>query len=373
MAAGLALAAWAGPMAPGTAIAQTPRPSASLQTRNVVLIVTDGLRWQELFGGAEAALLTRQPGGVSDTAAMRRAFWRETPAERRAALFPFLWGTVASRGQLHGNPEAGSEARTVNPLKFSYPGYNEILTGAYDPRIDSNGYPPNPNVTVFEWIARQPGFGGRVAAVATWDAFRRIFNAERAGIPVFDGWTPPFGTASNRSERQATIDDFYRTTTRLWGDNAFDALMHQTAKEVIRRDRPRLLFLGYGETDEWAHAGRYDMLLQSARSVDGYVAELWTMLQGMPEYRDRTTFIITTDHGRGDGPSRWKDHGEDVDGADRIWMAILGPDTPPRGDRVRTARVTQAQVAATVAALLGFDWPAVARGAAPPIREAFSP
>ncbi|MFN9577093.1 MAG: alkaline phosphatase family protein [Gemmatimonadota bacterium] len=348
------------------------RPSV-LRTRNVVLIVTDGLRWQELFGGADATLLTRQAGGVADTADLRRRFWRESAAERRAALFPFVWRTIATEGQLYGNPEAGRDARTQNPLKFSYPGYNELLTGAYDPRITSNDHPPNPNVTVFEWIARQPGFRGRVAAVATWSAYRRIFNRERAGIPVHDGWDAPFATAPQRTGRQAMLDELYRTSTRLWPDNATDALMHATAKELIRRDRPRLLFLGYGETDEWAHAGRYDLLLQSAHAVDGYLADLWALMQRDPGYRGRTTFVVTTDHGRGDGPARWKDHGEDVDGADRIWMAILGPDTPPRGDRVRSVRVTQAQVAATVAALLGLDWPAASPGAAPPVREALSP
>jgi hypothetical protein len=350
----------------GTALAAQAAP---LKTRNVVVVVSDGLRWQEVFTGAEAALISRIPGGVSDTAGMRREFWRDDVGARRTALFPFLWGTVFREGQLYGNPATGSDARTQNPLKFSYPGYNEILTGAYDPRIDSNDYPPNPNTTVFEWIHRQPGFQGRVAAVATWSAFRRIFNTQRAGIPVYDGWDPPFATARVRTPAQAMLDNLYRTTTRLWGDNAFDALAHATAREVIIRDTPRLLFLGYGETDEWAHDGRYDRLLLSARSMDAMLADLWALLQSMPEYRGTTTLIVTADHGRGDGPNRWKDHGRDVDGADKIWMAVLGPDTPPRGDRVRTAQVTQAQVAATVAALLGLDWPTASPGAAAPLAE----
>lgn len=347
--------------------APQPTPQSASRTRTVVLVVTDGLRWQEVFGGAERALISGVAGGVADTAETLRAFWRETPEARRAALFPFLWGTVAREGQIHGDPEAGSVARTRNPLKFSYPGYNELLTGAYDPRIDSNDHPPNPNETVFEALAQRPGFRGRVAAVATWGAFRRIFNRDRAGIPVLDGWDVPF--ASPTSPRQRALNDVYGSLVRPWPDNAFDGPMHLVAREVLATRRPRLLFIGYGETDEWAHAGRYDLLLQAAHRVDAFLADLWAALQADPATRGTTTLLVTTDHGRGAGLHDWKHHGRDVDGADRIWLAAIGPDTPPRGRRVRTPVVEQAQLAATVAALFGLDWPARHPGAAPAVAE----
>ena len=34
------------------------------KTRNVVLIVTDGLRWQEVFTGADPTLLNDKDGGI---------------------------------------------------------------------------------------------------------------------------------------------------------------------------------------------------------------------------------------------------------------------------------------------------------------------
>ncbi|MBK8247476.1 MAG: alkaline phosphatase family protein [Gemmatimonadetes bacterium] len=339
---------------------------AQLKTRNVVLIVTDGLRWQEVFRGAERALISRQPGGVRDTAFTRKAFWRDELADRRAALLPFLWGTVAREGILYGNQDVGQRASITNTMKFSYPGYNELFTGWFDPRIDSNDYPPNPNVTVFEWLARDPAFKGRVGAIATWDAFRRIVNKERAGIDVIDGWDPPFTGPAAREPRKAVINELYRSTTRMWENNAVDSHMHLVAKEYIRSTRPRVLFVGYGETDEWAHGGQYDLVLQSAHRVDGYIKDLWDSMQAMPEYRGTTTFIVTTDHGRGDGPSAWRDHGQDVAGAEHIWMAILGPDTPASGV-VTTGVVTQSQVAATVAALLGKDYIQFAPRAGPPM------
>jgi len=352
-----------------------PRSHAGAQgrTRNVVLIVTDGLRWQEVFSGAESALISSKPGGVRDTARLRRDFWRPTAEARREVLLPFLWGTVARRGVIYGNRALGNEVRLANPLRFSYPGYNELFTGAFDPRIDSNDYPPNPNETVFEWLASLPPYKGRVGAVATWDAFRRILNRERAGIPVLDGWDPPFARAANPTERMRFIDDWYRTSVQMWHNNAFDAPMHAAAREFIRVERPRVLFVGYGETDEWAHSGMYDLVLRSAHQVDAFIADLWSTMQAIPQYRDSTTFIITTDHGRGSGAERWRDHGQDVDGAENIWIAILGPDTPALGERRGGPALTQSQVAATLAALLGEDWAGRQSKAGKPILEATYP
>src|SRR6185503_18247213 len=65
------------------------------KTENVVLVTYDGLRWQEVFSGADEVLLTKENGGVRDVQAERKAFWRDTPEARREALLPFLWGTVA--------------------------------------------------------------------------------------------------------------------------------------------------------------------------------------------------------------------------------------------------------------------------------------
>ena len=121
--------------------------AAQGKTRNVVLIVTDGLRWQELFRGGERGLMSSPSAGVRDTAALLGKFWRAEPSARRTALFPFFWTTIATQGTVYGNRDRGSNASITNTMKFSYPGYNEILTGVFDPRIDSNDYPPNPNVT----------------------------------------------------------------------------------------------------------------------------------------------------------------------------------------------------------------------------------
>ena len=341
---------------------QTAAPG---RTQHVILVMTDGFRWQEVFNGADDALLTRAAGNVADTAGLRKDFGRGTPIERRAALLPFLWGTMAAQGQLFGDSARGSVAQITNPLRFSYPGYSETFTGHVDPRIDSNEHPANENATVFEWLNRQPAFRGKVAAFATWDAFTRIINAGRSGVPVFDGWTRG-GATGTGTPRETVVRDLFATTVRYWPDNNWDALTHQATLDYLATKKPSVLFIGYGETDEWAHAGRYDLYLRAAHQVDAYLADLWARVQADPQYRDRTTMIVLTDHGRGYG-ARWRDHGQDVTGAENIWMAVLGPDTPALGVRTNIPLVRQAQVAATIVGLLGGDWQAAEPRAAAPL------
>ena len=81
-----------------------------------------------------------------------------------------------------------------------------------------------------------------------------------------------------------------------------------------------------GETDEWAHGRRYDLYLDAAQRNDRFVKRLWETAQSMPEYANRTALVMATDHGRGDTPRDWTDHGRKVPAAERIWMAVMGPD-----------------------------------------------
>ena len=242
--------------------------------------MTDGLRWQEVFQGAEPALMNKE-NGVSNPEALKKDFWRESAEDRRKALMPFLWTKVAKDGQLYGNRMLGSEASVTNGLNFSYPGYNESLTGAADPRIDSNDKKYNPNVTVLEWLHGKPSFKGKVAAFGAWDVFPFIFNAPRAGFPVNAGYDPMEGFAGNPVMK--TLNDLKADSPRDWDDEPFDNLTFHTALEYLKQRRPRLMYLSLGETDDWAHAGKYGEYLRSTQRADQYLKTLWETLQSMAE------------------------------------------------------------------------------------------
>ena len=329
--------------------------------RHVILITLDGMRWQEFFAGADRDYFKRDRNG--DGGEPERRFWRPTAEERRQALMPFVWSTVATSGQIFGDPSAGSRARLTNGLWFSYPGYSELLAGVADPLIDSNNKFPNPNVTVLEWLNSRPGFEGRVSAFGSWDVLPSILNVERSRLPVGTGWQPVPAPAS---DRERAINELAGDLPRYWSYGPFDAPMVYAALEHLRARQPRALYVLLGEGDEWAHENRYDMYLDATLRADRFIQRIWETAQSMPEYANRTALVITTDHGRGATGRDWTDHGRDVPAAERTWIAVMGPGVPALGVR-RGVEVTTSQVAATVAALVGEEFRGRPFNAAPPL------
>lgn len=319
-------------------------------TKNVVFVMTDGLRWQEVFSGADKVQIEK----VKDPAIKAR-FWRDSENERRKALMPFTWSMVAQKGQLYGNRNLGSFCQVTNGLKFSYPGYSETLCGYPDPRINSNDPTPNPNQTVFEWLNSKPEYKGRTAAFGAWDVISAAFNPKRCGFVVNAGYEPLVQGKSNSEIK--LLNRIKAEQPHTWGDEPFDVLTFHTALQYVRLNRPRLIYISLGETDDWAHDNNYAEYLTSTRRYDDYVKEIWETLQSMPQYRGTTTLVMTCDHGRGDG-EQWTTHGAAITHAEYTWLGFLGPDTPSLGEMKAGDSVTNSQVASTIAAFLGYDYKA---------------
>ena len=108
----------------------------------------------------------------------------------------------------------------------------------------------------------------------------------------------------------------------------------------------------------------YDLYLDAAFAAT--VSSGVGRLRNAARPRGRTALIITTDHGRGATGPDWPSHGAKVPGADKIWIAALGPGVAPLGVRKNTS-VTQSQVAATIARLVGQDYSRAGPKAALPL------
>ena len=337
------------------------------QTQHVIFVMTDGLRWQEVFGGADGSIMNKKNGKVPDEPALKRAYWRDSAEARRAALMPFLWTVVAKQGQIFGNRKKGSDVWATNGFFFSYPGYSETLCGFADPGIRSNDKVANPNVTVLEWLKNRPAFQGEIGAFGAWDVIASVFNPERSRITANAGWDAFNGIAL--TPKLELLNELKAETPRIWDDEPFDAIPFHTAMEYLKEKKPRILYLSLGETDDWAHAGRYADYLDAAHRVDAFVQSLWEQAQSMPEYRGNTTLILSPDHGRGEAPHKWKDHGQKIPDSRYIWMAFLGPDTRALGERSNIEGVTQSQIAATLAAFLDEDYTAAVPKAGKPIAD----
>ncbi|MFY9153460.1 MAG: alkaline phosphatase family protein [Prolixibacteraceae bacterium] len=339
---------------------------AQTKTENIVLVTIDGLRWQEMFGGADSTLLkdnkyTKNFEGTSS------AFWHKNLDERRKMLFPFIWNTVAKNGQIHGNRNAGSKVNVANPYQFSYPGYNEILTGFPDPAVNSNDKIYNKNTNVLAFINQQKNFKGKVAVFSTWNAFPYIVNEPASGVYVnADVDTLKFDNPSLK-----LLNDMQFLTPRPV-DVRPDVITYMAAREYFKAYRPRVLYIAFDETDDLAHGGEYDQYLKSAHAEDAMLADIWKLIQSDPEYKNKTTLLITCDHGRGDlVKDTWRDHGEKIAESGETWIAAIGPDTPVLGEVKTTEQLYQKQYAATIAALLGLKFTAD-HPVAEPIREIYT-
>lgn len=329
---------------------------------NLFIITTDGFRWQELFNGADSLLLNSD-NYTPDAETLTTLYWADTKEERRKKLMPFFWSVVAARGQVYGNRHFDNKVNVANNYSISYPGYNEIFTGTTDPAVSSNGKYHNPSINVLEYLNTKPAFSGKVVAFTSWDVFPYILNEKRSGMLVNSGYESMNETG--RSPRQTVVSKvqeegiYDKTATR------YDQLTFVTAKEYISEHHPRVVYLGLGETDEFAHRGRYDLYLEQANKVDRMIAELWHWVQTTPGYKDNSIFIITTDHGRGSKSSKWTSHGEFIRGSSQTWLAIIGPGIKPVGEVKEKQQLYQQQIAQTIASLAGEEF--AATGVAPGI------
>lgn len=327
----------------------------SSRIKNVIVVTTDGFRWQELFGGMDSAIANNPAFNQGEKEQIYAAYWDEDEATRRKKLFPFIWGEFVSKGQLYGNRKYRNFVNITNPYSFSYPGYNELFTGFADSAINTNQYPDNPNLNVFEFINRQPGYRGRVAAFGSWEAYRRILRKKQSGFPVIAA----FDTIDwkNTSYTEQVINRMKQQSYKPEGEEGcMDVFTHFQAMEYLRTHQPRLLYIALLETDEWAHRKMYKNYLDAAHQLDSWLQELWQFVQQSPVYKNNTAILITTDHGRGDiNKLQWTGHGG-IKGADEIWLGIIGPGISAKGEVKTPVQLYQKQVAQTIASLLNLQF-----------------
>ena len=315
--------------------------------QNVFIITIDGVRWQEVFKGADSILL-RDDQYVKDTGLMVQQYLHSNPEERRRRLLPFFWSVIQQQGQLMGNRELDNKVNVANLYKISYPGYNEIFTGYADRLFIPNLDFRNPNENILQYLNDQPQYNGKVAAFCSWRVFPFIFNEKGGDVPVNAGYEMLEETDSVNS----IINDLQQNVPNP-NNTRHDLLTYECAKNYIEQHHPKVVHLALGETDEFAHHGQYDTYLRKAHQADAMIAELWYYVQTDPFYKNNTSFIITTDHGRGRKKSNWNSHGFWVAGSGETWMALLGSGILQAGEKSEQQPVYQNQIAATMAALLG--------------------
>lgn len=325
----------------------------TLEKQNIFIITIDGFRWQEVFKGADSAFI-HNPDLVMDTSLIARQYWDENQEVRRQKLMPFLWSVIAKQGQLYGNRDLNNKVNMTNLYKISYPGYNEILTGHTNLKFNPNLPVQNKSTNILEFLNSQEDYKGKVAAFSSWNIFPFILNEKRSNLPVNSGYemldeTEDSNNVIINKVQQSVVK---QTNTR------YDMLTYASAREYIEHNHPKATFIGFGETDEYAHRDKYDLYLQKANQIDRFMADLWYYVQTDPFYKGKTTLIITTDHGRGKKASTWHKHGFFTKGSGDTWLALLGQGILPGGEIKSEQQVYTKQIAQTVASILDFKFKA---------------
>lgn len=318
------------------------------KAQNVFIICMDGFRWQEIFNGADSSMINN-PDYVKDTALIKEQFWADSQEERRRLLMPFLWDVIAKKGQLYGNEMYDNRVSTKNYFGISYPGYSEMLCGHTDRILVPDLPINNRNNNVLEYLEQEPEYTGKVAAFTSWNIFPFIFNKKKTHFFINSGYKK---MAVDNSDSSAAINDVQQEVKRK-KNTRYDLLTFMNAKEYLSTHHPKVLFLGFGETDLFAHHNRYDLYLQQANNIDKMIYELWYYVQTDRFYKNNTTFIITTDHGRGEYPSTWHDHNTFIKGSNQTWIALLGPNIGSLGEMKLKQQLYEEQIASTVMMLLG--------------------
>jgi hypothetical protein len=269
---------------------------AAAPQNNVILVTWDGVRWQDFFDRGEGAPMQR------------------------------FWSRHAARSTVLGAPGSNAKFEVANDSLVSLPGYQELMVGG---PVDctTNLCGPVKQRTLLDRLVAA-GLASKLAVLGSWGSIGEAASAERYGF--VDAGNQP---GDPRAPWGARLD-------RGTWLKAMATLEHE----------PRFLWIALNDADEWGHRGRRDTYLLTLHRYDIWLDELLQRLAAMGEYGERTTVIVTTDYGRGDGDA-WTGHGWAQPEARRIFAVVIGPHS---GGTVDSGTWTHRAVRPTVETLLGL-------------------
>ena len=319
----------------------------------LIIITFDGLRWQELFTGADSSLVGNKTF-VEKPEVLRSKYWRESQDERRKLLMPFTWSYIKDNGFMVGNRNIGSQMQVANKKNYSYPGYSENFCGyPDDERVDSNDPIPNHNRSVFEVANQDPRYHNNLMVYGSWESIRYAVNNERGGFKASASYEK--NVSSKQDATMQLLDEMLDGMPHIWGEERFDAFTYAYALQTLKNDHPKVMWISFGDTDEWAHDGRYDFYLDAINGTDKFIKRIVETCEADPFYKGKTTYMLTCDHGRGYAKA-FTSHGARTKGSQNTWFMVFGKGIEPLGETSSNGPFYNQQVAATVANVLGIDF-----------------
>jgi hypothetical protein len=304
----------------------------------VVLVVLDGARWQDIFRGADPSLAAS-------------AHVEAPPAE---VLMPHLHELAAQRGAALGAPDQGPAMTASGPHFVSLPGYTEIFTGHRRHPCADNDCPATHQPTVFDEARAAMSDPGEVAVFSSWERIARVATSDESRLVLSTGRSHVAGDDLLRADDlTAQLLDEGRAAGTFPGHGDFrpDRITGPLALRYLETRQPRLMFIGLGEPDEYAHRGDYGAYLDALRAADRVIGDLFATLDRMGARGRQTSVFVTADHGRA---RDYRFHGGRFPESSRVWMVAAGGGVTSRGWLRSERPHCLADIAPTVRALLGL-------------------
>lgn len=272
-------------------------------TENVIVVIMDGARYSETWGDPTLAHIPNMGINLADESVVISKFYN-------------------------------------NGVTSTVPGHTAITTAYYQNITnDGNQLPDNPSI--FQYWTDQTGMDSTKAWVITSkDKLQVLANCED------ENFKEKYMPSNNCGVDGKGVGSGYRS----------DSLTFNVVKSVIDEHHPNLMLINFKQPDAFGHTGNWENYLAGIESVDNYVYELWNIIQADEIYKDKTTLIVTNDHGRHlDGVSSgFKGHGDDCEGCRHIMFFGIGPDF--KAGEILNTHTEQVDIPKTIAALLEFHF-----------------
>lgn len=242
------------------------------------------------------------------------------------ALTPHLHQLAQTRGVLVGTDRSPMVASS--PSTVSLPGYSEIFSGR-SPECANNDCPATTQLTLLdEWARRDPS--APMTIISSWSRIGRAAAKDLSRMTVSGGQTVQ--VHAERFCKTPGLCMQYHAGTHVFpwpGDTDYrpDRATAALAIAYLRVQQPQFLFVGLGDTDEYAHRGDYRGYLQALHAADATIGTINQWLREKESQGHRTLLVCTTDHGR----SRGFNHHGGAPEAARVWALFAGSVVAARG------------------------------------------
>ncbi|HLC82908.1 MAG TPA: alkaline phosphatase family protein [Bacteroidia bacterium] len=226
-----------------------------------------------------------------------------------------------------------------NGTTSTNPGHTAICTGVYE-NLNNGGaeYPTYPSIFQY-WLKTFERPKNEAWVIATKDKLEVLSDCKDVNWKGLYRPSTDCGNLGLGTGYREDVTTFISATTKL------------TTNHV------RLALINFKQPDAAGHANDSTAYLQGILDTDNYIYQLWQQLQSDDFYKDRTTLIVTNDHGRHtpgylDG---FISHGDGCDGCRHIEFFAMGPDF--KENYTTTTPYEQIDISLTIGELMGFAVP----------------